>query len=117
MPPHGTIWGEKCVKRRDSVDAMASAFTNVANTVVSAISLPVTQREANSPAKCSTPHKEHSNAHKSVGISPRRRIGYHEKLFNQIDMLHKMYERGALTSQQFEKRREVLLSQMDSLSA
>ena len=49
------------------------------------------------------------------GISPGRKIELQEKLFNQIDMLHKMYERGAITSSQFETRRENLFSQMDKL--
>ena len=46
------------------------------------------------------------------GISPGRKT---KLLFNQTDMLHKMYERGAITSNQFETRRESLLSQMDKL--
>ena len=116
-PPHGSIWGSKSMpgKKKDSVDAMASAFTNMANTVASAFTNhPVTQKEANSP---NTPRKGDSCTHRTVGVSPGRRIDYQDKLFNQIDMLHKMYERGALTSEQFEKRRELLLTQLDSLSA
>ena len=49
------------------------------------------------------------------GTLPGRKIELQEKLFNQIDMLHRMYERGVITSSQFETRRESLLSQMDKL--
>ena len=49
------------------------------------------------------------------GISPGRKIELQEKLFNQIDMLHRMYERGVITFSQFKTRRESLLSQMDKL--
>ena len=115
-PPRGPIWGEQkptknTKKSTDSVDTMASAFTHMANTVVSALSTaPPVHVKANTPTK--PPHLCHSE----VGISPGRRIELQEKLFKQIDMLHQMYERGAITASQFENRRESLLAQMDKLA-
>lgn len=83
----------------------------MANTVVSALSTaPPVHVKANTPTK--PPHLCHSE----VGISPGRRIELQEKLFKQIDMLHQMYERGAITASQFENRRESLLAQMDKLA-
>ena len=113
-PPHGQIWGDKKPKKsNEGVQAMTSAFTHMANTVASAFS-PDTgpkrkvETSVSTPTKVATTSLEH-------GISPGRRIELQEKLFNQIDMLHKMYERGAITSSQFEIRRESLLSQIDKL--
>ena len=112
-PPRGPIWGDQKTtkntkKGTDSVDAMASAFTHMANTVATALS---------PPEKAQTPTKPPSHlSHSEVGISPGRRIELQEKLFKQIDMLHKMYERGAITGSQFESRRESLLTQMDKLA-
>ena len=86
---------------------MASAFTHMAHTVASAI---------NPTVKANTPTKSPRVSQSEVGISPGRRIELQEKLFKQIDMLHQMYERGAITSSQFENRRESLLMQMDKLA-
>ena len=51
----------------------------------------------------------------SAGISPGKRIDLQQKLFNQLDLLHKIFERGALNVDQYEKRRDSLLAQMDNL--
>ena len=40
---------------------------------------------------------------------PGRKIDLQAKLFSQIDMIHGMFERGAITTEQFEKRRCSLL--------
>ena len=89
---------------------MATAFTKMADKVVSAFSR---EKEEN----YNPDRKEHvgANTCNSVGISPGRRIDYQEKLLNQIDLAHKMFERGAITTEQFEKRRELLLTQLDAL--
>ncbi len=34
-----------------------------------------------------------------------RKINLQAKLFSQIDIIHAMFERGAITTEQFEKRR------------
>ena len=85
---------------------MASAFTAMANTVASAFNSPVNQSA--SPVKDS----------KSLvcTVSPGRRIDYQEK-FKQLDMLHGMFERGALTVSQFEKRKDAILTQLDSFES
>ena len=51
-----------------------------------------------------------------MDISPGKRIDYQAKLLHQIDLSHKMFERGAIITEQFKKRREMLLSQLDNLS-
>ena len=113
-PPAGTIWNTDKVKPKavEPVDAMATAFTKMADKVASAIN-------HSDKELCHSPdHKEHTtdtNKCKSVGISPGRRINYQEKLLNQIDLAHKMFERGAITTEQFEKRRNLLLNQLDAL--
>ena len=110
IPPHGTIWsGERRKtgkKGTESVDVMASAFTHMANTVASAFGSPAVEK-GTSPIKDSPSF--------ASTVSPGRRIDYQEKLLKQLDMLHAMFERGALTSSQFEKRRDSLLTQLDSL--
>ena len=53
--------------------------------------------------------KESTEGSSSVGVSPGKRMDYQAKL-------HKMFERGAITTKQFEKRHEMLLSQLDTLS-
>ena len=110
-PPCGTIWSsdksKSGKKSTDCVDVMASAFTHMANTVASAFSNPSNKGNT-------SPHKEEFSKVPSV-ISPGRRIDYQDKLFKQLDLLHSMYDRGALTAHQFEKRRDALLAQLDSL--
>ena len=112
-PPCGPIWGNQKAKsskkENGGVDATASAFTHMAKSVASAFSQPDNQ-------KAHTPTKTISRlSHSQVGISPGKRIELQEKLFKQIDMLHNMYERGAITRSQFENRRDLLLAQMDKL--
>ena len=53
--------------------------------------------------------KKGSNACANAGISPGRKFDYQEKLLNQVDLLHRMFEQGAITADQFEKRREPFL--------
>ena len=48
-------------------------------------------------------------------MSPGRKIDLQAKLFSQIDMIHGMLERGAITTEQFEKRMCSLLTQLDNL--
>lgn len=109
-PPLGPIWNSSTSaksKKSGAVDEMASAFTTMANTVATAFQ----------PANQSTPTKDKSTPLKpsTMGISPGRRIDLQQKLFDQIDMLHQIFEKGALTADQYEKRRESLLAQLDSL--
>ena len=113
-PPAGTIWNADKVipKTVEPVDAMATAFTKMADKVASAFN------HSEKEVSHSPDHKEHTastNTCNSVGISPGRRIDYQEKLLNQIDLAHKMFERGAITTEQFEKRRNLLLTKLDAL--
>ena len=113
-PPAGTIWNTDKVKPKtvEPVDAMATAFTKMADKVASAFN------HSEKELSHSADHKEHTpgtNTCNSVGISPGRRIDYQEKLLNQIDLAHKMFECGAITTEQFEKRRNLLLTQLDVL--
>ena len=83
---------------------MTSAFAHMANSValafsgsegkaVTSVSLTLTKEASTSS---SLPH----------GISPGRKIELQEKLLNQFDMLHRIYENGVITPSQFETRRE-----------
>lgn len=106
FPPEGPIWGsKKNVKRGGGVNEMASAFTDMAHSVASAFR----------PKEVVTPTKE-TPIKSGMGISPGRKIDLQDKLFRQIDMLHHMFEKGAITSQQYEKRRENTMTQLDQLS-
>ena len=100
-PPLGPIWGGQKPKKTSEggVQAMTSAFTHMANSVASAFS----GLEGKAATSVSTPTKVASTSSSLPhGISPGRRIEVQEKLFNQIDMLHRMYEKGAITPSQFE---------------
>ena len=113
-PPTGTIWNNDKVKPNavEPVDAMATAFTKMADKVPSAIN------RSHKELFHSPDHKEHTpdtKKCKSVGISPGRRIDYQEKSLNQFDLAHKMFERGAITTEQFEKQRNLLLTQVSKV--
>ena len=109
-PPLGPIWNsaQKKSSKTSSVDAMATAFTHMANSVATAFS---PQHTCNSES----PLKDASNSC-GISISPGRRIDLQEKLLKQIDLIHKMYEKGAITVEQFGKRRDSLLIQLDTLT-
>ena len=51
----------------------------------------------------------------SVGISPGRKIDMQGKLLQQLELVHNMFEREAITSDQFEKRRESVMKQLEIL--
>ena len=87
-------------------------MNNIAEKVAVALD---TSRSSNEISHRSDKEKG-SSAGTNTGISPGRKIDYQEKLLNQVDLLHRMFERGAITADQFEKRRESLLTQLDSLS-
>jgi len=87
------------------VDTMATAFTKMADSVLSVYT--------RSSSGTSESKKESTEESSGIWISPGKRIDYQAKLLNQIDLAHKMFERGAITTEQFEKRRDMLLSQLD----
>ena len=90
--------------------AIANAFNNIAEKVVLAMNTSKNNETS------SDKEKNGGNACANTGISPGRKIDYQEKLLNQVDLLHRMFEHRAITADQFEKRRESLLTQLDSLS-
>ena len=107
FPPDGPIWGSKKSKKAPGgVSEMASAFTHMANSVASAFQ-PSNVKEVTTPTK---------ETKQSMGISPGKKIDLQDKLLRQIDMIHQMFEKGAVTSQQYEKRRDSLIAQLDQLS-
>ena len=94
-PPVGPIWEAKKPKShpKNTVDtAMATAFTKMADSVASAFKVSQESKTPKpvSPMLTQTPVKESS----FVGISPGRKIDLQEKLLKQIDLLHKMLEKG-----------------------
>ena len=52
-----------------------------------------------------------------VGVSPGRLADLQGKFFGQLEQLHKLLERGALSEEQFEKRKQVILDRLDELAA
>ena len=112
FPPDGPIWGSKKSRKlptQSGVNEMASAFTHMANSVASAFR-PCT------PNEIVTPTKENKQKVSGMGISPGKKIDLQEKLLRQIDMIHQMFEKGAITSQQYEQRRDNFMAQLDQLS-
>ena len=104
-PSVGTIWNAEKEKKRpkssEGIDAIASAVNNIAEKVAVALD---TSRSSNEISHQSD--KENCNsAGTNTGICPGRKIDYQEKLLNQVDLLHRMFERGVITADQFEKRR------------
>ena len=101
-PPPGTIWGGTPKEtRRTSVaqatsEAMSEAFTSMATSLASAFgqgksapSTPVADRRKSVAAE--------------VGVSPGQLADLQGKFFGQLEQLHKLFERGTLTEEQFEK--------------
>jgi len=66
-----------------------------------------------------SPHKSNNNSVSTssvpVGISPGQKIDMQGKLLQQLELVHNMFERGAITCDQFEKRRESVMKQLETL--
>ena len=95
---------------------MMNSFADMASSIASALK-PSANESASmyQPLNPSSPKPGTSSTHSSVGISPGRKIDLQEKLLNQVDLLHKMFERGAITTNQFELRRDSVMKQLQSL--
>ena len=91
---------------------MASAFMHMANAVATAFTTP---KVSETLRQDETTTRNGLTPSSSQGVSPGWRIDLQAKLLTQVDILHKMYERGATTPNQFEQRRESLLKQLDHL--
>ena len=78
---------------------------------VSEMALQIATAIKESPPKSSA----HTTSSVSVGISPGRKIDMQGKFLQQLELVHNMFERGAITSDQFEKRRESVMKQLETL--
>ena len=112
-PPPGTIWGApKESKRAQSTsEAMSEAFTNMATTLVTAFNKPTP------PPSSPISNKGTSTIQSEVGVSPGRLADLQGKFFTQIEQLHKLFDCGALSKEQFEKRKQVILDRLDELAS
>ena len=52
-----------------------------------------------------------------AGVSPGRLADLQGKFFTQIEQLHKLFDCGALSKEQFEKRKQVILDRLDELAS
>ena len=92
---------------------MMHSFADMASSIAGALTKP---HPSSTPQPSSAISPEKSSATRSsVGISLGRKIDLQEKLLKQVDLLHQMFERGAITAEQFEKRRESIMKQLQSL--
>ena len=112
-PPPGTVWGvpKESKRARTTSEAMNEAFTNMATTLVSALK---------SPTSAPTPSSPTSNKSTSLiesGVSPGRLADIQGKFITQIEQLHKLHDCGALSKEQFEKRKQVILDCLDELAS
>ena len=112
-PPPGTIWGTPKESRRaqSTSEAMSEAFTNMATTLVTAFNKPTPS--PSSPIS----NKGTSSIQSEVGVSPGRLADLQGKFFTQIEQLHKLFDCGALSKEQFEKRKQVILDRLDELAS
>ena len=100
-PPLGNIWKHskdqtsRVKEGQGSNSTMATAFTGLANNL----------------SKALTGKLDHHDSPKSTPgppvdvtiISPGRRIDLQGKLLSNLHLIHSMYEKGAVTTEQFEK--------------
>lgn len=122
-PPKGLPWGDDKKNKFKSkegastgtaANVMMHSFANMATSIAGVISK---SSHSSSTPQQSSPTSPEGNAsvRSSVGISPGRKIDLQEKLLKQVDLLHQMFERGAITVDQFELRRESIMKQLESL--
>ena len=52
-----------------------------------------------------------------MGVSPGRLANLQGKFFDQLKQLHKLFERGTLTKEQFEKQKQLILDRLDELAS
>ena len=89
---------------------MNEAFTSMATSLVSAF------RQGKSGPSTPVADKRRSVA-AEVGVSPGRLADLQVKFFDQLEQLHKLFECGTLTEEQFEKRKQVILDRLDELAS
>ena len=104
--PLGSIWKQpqdKVKNPRQGTEAATMAFTKLANSVTAALK-PTSDDPSCTPTK-----------HVHSAVSPRRRIDLQGKLLQNLQLAHTMFEKSAITVDQFEKRHSSLLKQLDVL--
>lgn len=107
-PPAGFIWGKPKEPKRSK---MEGSTENVIKSVGDmAIQIATVMKSTSSSP--STPEKAVSS---TVGISPGRKIDMQGKLIQQLELIHNMFERGAVTIEQFEQRRMSIMKQLEKL--
>ena len=89
---------------------MNETFTSMATSLASAF------RQGKSGPSTPVADKRRSVA-AEVGVSPGRLADLQGKFFDQLEQLHKLFERGTLTEEQFEKRKQVILDHLDELTS
>ena len=60
---------------------------------------------------------KHRSVAAEVGVSPGRLTNLQGKFFDQLKQLHKLFERGTLTKEQFEKQKQLILDRLDELAS
>ena len=106
-PPLGSIWNKQQKdksKKEGGRDQMATALTSLANSV---------DCIATYAWKSNT--KKHAGGTDTMQISPGRKTDLPGKLLHNLQLLHSMYEKGAVTTEQFEKCHDSLMQQLDVL--
>ena len=116
--PHQEQYGEEHLRNQSKPVSlelhrklyMNEAFTSMATSLASAF------RQGKSGPSTSVADKRRSVA-AEVGVSPGRLADLQGKFFDQLEQLHKLFERGTLTEEQFEKRKQVILDRLDELAS
>ena len=94
-----------------TADVMMHWFANMASSIAGAISHSSIVPQPLNP----TSPEAKSSTHSSVGISLGCKIDLQEKLLKQVDLLHQMFDHGAITADQFELRRKSIMKQLQNL--
>ena len=104
-PPVGSMWkkaGEQTGKRRSSTDVLSEALSSVAKAITSAMQ--------SDKDKTSTPPR--SSIRQEIMVSPGTKANLQ---IDQIDRLHQLMERGAITKEQFIIKRDQFLDLWDHI--
>ena len=90
-PPNGLIWGNTTKKTKTKTSETENMMKSV---MISEMALQIATAIKESQHKSSVP----TTSSVSVGISPGRKIDMQGKLLQQLQLVHNMFERGAITS-------------------
>ena len=96
---------------------MTEAFTSIATSIASVIGNSSSANDTPSSPTTATDRCRSNIPNPDAGMSPRRLADLQGKFLTQIEQLYSLYERGALTLDQFKKRKEIILKRLDDLAA